>query len=222
MLLGLHMATIIPYRDEDGAAVSAAVAPVVKAGGLVAIPTETYYGLGADPFNQAAVERLIAVKGRPDGKPILVLIGALRQLDALVTHVPPAARVLIDTYWPGPLTIVLPANPRLPVALTAGTGTLGVRLTSCGPLAALLKIVGPLTGTSANRSGALPESTAAGVQSALGDTLDMIIDAGPTPGEVPSTVVRIVGGRSVELVREGVLTRDQLEKILAPHAIPLT
>jgi len=117
------MAVIESYTSTDPVALFARLSRLVQAGGVIAVPTETYYGLGVNPFDAAAVGRLLSIKGRPDGKPILILIGEQAQLQDLVTSVPPVARVLMEAYWPGPLTLVLPACARLPESVTAGTGT---------------------------------------------------------------------------------------------------
>src|SRR5262245_61494406 len=125
------MALIASYSASTLESLAQRVKAVTQRGDVVAIPTETYYGLGVDPFNPKAVDRLLALKDREAGKPILVLIGSLDQLSSLVQEVPSAASSLIETFWPGPLTIVFPARPSLPTSLTAGTGSVGVRLSSC-------------------------------------------------------------------------------------------
>ena len=183
------------------------------------MPTETYYGLGVDPFNPEAVDRLLALKDRERGKPILVLIGSLEQLSLLVQEVPFAASSLIDAFWPGPLTILLAARPSLPENLTAGTGVVGVRLSSCRPLCEVLQRVGPLTGTSANRSGASPARTAEAVQDTLHDEVDLIIDGGPTPGGLPSTVVEVQA--SLRIIRDGAISRAALESLLRRRGFSL-
>jgi L-threonylcarbamoyladenylate synthase len=198
----------------------ASVRRVIHSGGMVALPTETYYGLGVDPFASRAVDRLIAVKGRPDGKPILVLIGHRSQLSSLVQDLPPLATALMDLFWPGPLTILFPALPILPPQLTGGTGTVGVRLTSCEPLARLLQAVGPLTGTSANRAGGLPFCTASAVQEVLGCDLDLILDGGRTPGGLPSTVVD--GWHGAGVIREGAIARQTLADMLQTRGMTLS
>lgn len=211
------MAIITPYCATELGSLCASLSEVLRAGDVVAIPTETYYGLGANPFDAAAIERLLAVKGRPDGKPILILIGDRAQLDELVDHVPSAAKALMEAYWPGPLTIVFPANHRLPDNLTAGTGTVGVRLTSCGPLADLLRLIGPLTGTSANRSGDPPIQTAQEVNRSLGNDVALILDAGMTPGGPPSTVVSVCDG--VTMLREGAISHSQIQHTLTAQGL---
>lgn len=192
---------------------------MLQRSGLVAIPTETFYGLGVNPFDTRALDRLRAVKGREDAKPILVLVASINDLSAFVEHVPPAASLLIEGFWPGPLTILFPARASLPHALTAGTGLVGMRVSSCRPLCELLARVGPLTGTSANRAGAAPARTAEAVQQALGDAVDLILDVGPTPGGLPSTVVAV--HHSLRIVREGALERSVIEARLHQRGFSL-
>lgn len=211
------MAAIQPLSLSELPQLAEAVHRVIQQGGLVAFPTETYYGLGVNPFDAQAVERLFAVKGGRDGKPILVLIGHRTQLSLLVEEVSPLATVLMDSFWPGPLTILFPAVRALPPPLTGETGTVGVRLTSCAPVARLLQAVGPLTGTSANRTGCPPACTAREVQDALGQDVDLIIDGGLTPGGLPSTIVD--GRDSVRLIREGVITRQTLQNVLQTRGV---
>lgn len=213
------MAVIESYTSSDSGALSARIASVVQAGGVIALPTETYYGLGVNPFDGAAVARVQFIKGRPDGKPVLILIGDHTQLQDLVTDVSTAARVLMAAYWPGPLTLVFPANARIPQAVTAGTGTVGVRHTSCAALVAVLRQVGPLTGTSANRSGESPAQTAAEVEQTFGDVVDVILDAGTTAGGLPSTVVTVCDG--VRIIREGPIDRESIQRTLGARGFHL-
>ena len=159
-------------------------------GGLIAFPTETYYGLGVDPFNVEALERLFAVKQRQPDKPVLVLVAEQDQVTELAAEVPAVLHNLMTAFWPGPLTLIFPGKPGLPSLLTGGTGTVGIRQ-SPHPLAACLlrQYGGPLTATSANRSGAPPAATAAEVQKSFGAEIDLILDGGPTPGGAGSTLV---------------------------------
>jgi L-threonylcarbamoyladenylate synthase len=213
------MGRILPYRASESRRLSESVARTVAEGGVVCFPTETYYGLGVNPFDPEAVERLLRIKGRPDGKPILVLIGALRQLSLLTEEINPAASVLMQAFWPGPLTILFPARPTLPANVTAGSGVIGVRWTSCEPLQDILTQVGPLTGTSANRSGAPPVTTAQAAVDQLGAEVDLVIDAGPTPGGAPSTVLD--ASRDIRIVREGAVTRQMLQNVLQTQGVRL-
>lgn len=188
-------------------------ARVVQGGGVMAIPTESFYALGAPPLNEAAVRRVCAIKGRPEGKPLLVLIHDQGHLPALVADLTPAAVVLMKRFWPGPLTLIFQASRAVPDMVTAGTGTIGIRQPAYPLLVPLLRHVGPLTGTSANRTGAPPARTAEEIEAFLGMELDLILDSGPTPGGLPSTVVDTVG--PVRVLREGPITRPQIETVLS-------
>ncbi len=177
-------------------------AAVLRRGGVIAYPTETFYGLGALASDGAAVARLVRAKGRPDGKPLPLLGADLAQLEA-VAEFSPLARLLAAAFWPGPLTLVLPARPGLHPAITGGSGTVGVRVTS-GVVASALAVAagGALVSTSANPSGQPPPTTATGLDGALRARLDLVLDGGATPGGRPSTVVAIEEGR-LTLLRPG-------------------
>ena len=213
------MAVIESYSVTDSDVLFPRIARLVQAGGVLAIPTETYYGLGANPFDGVVVARLLSIKGRPDGKPILILIGDQAQLQDLVTDVSPAAQVLMEAFWPGPLTLVFSASARLPKSVTAGTGTVGVRHTSHAALAKLLRHTGPLTGTSANRSGEPPVQTAAEVERTIGALVDVIVDGGPTQGGLPSTVLSVCD--DVRMIREGPIDRAMIQQTLVARGFHL-
>lgn len=213
------MAVIEPYQSSSLDALCHALSQVLQRSGVLAIPTETFYGLGVNPFDAVAVARLAHVKDRPEGKPILLLIGVREQLVEFVETISPIATVLIEAFWPGPLTLVFAARPSLPDLITAGTGTVGVRWTSQSALQEILKRVGPLTGTSANRSGQGSVRTAHEVQDVLGDRIDMIVDAGPTAGGLPSTVVDVQG--SARIIREGAIDRDAIQQALRARGFSL-
>src|ERR1700675_2861942 len=158
------MATIERYVASTVPVLAERVRRVLGESGLIALPTESFYGLAVAPFDEQSLARLWQVKGRSEGKPILVLIGDRSQLEPLVRSIPPAATVLMNAFWPGPLTIVFSAAVELPDAVTAGTGSVGIRLSAWQPLVDLLRLVGPVTGTSANREGMPPPKTAEEVQ----------------------------------------------------------
>ena len=142
--------SLVPDLSPD---VLEVITRLVRGHGVLAMPTESYYALGASPFDAGAVQRVCDIKGRSQDNPILVLIGDRRQLTGLVADVPPAAEALMQHFWPGPLTLVLPAVSHLPRVLTAGTGTVGVRLSSHPILPTSLEHVGPLTGTERQSNG---------------------------------------------------------------------
>jgi L-threonylcarbamoyladenylate synthase len=166
-------------------------AGIVREGGVIAFPTETFYGLGVCPFDARAVRRIFDLKGRAfKDAPILVLIRSRADLAALVSEITPAAERLMEACWPGPLTLVFHAAEAVPSVLTAGTGTIGVRLPAHPDVQRLLEAVGgPLTGTSANYSGRPPATTAEEVERVFGVGVDAILNGGATPGGLPSTVV---------------------------------
>jgi L-threonylcarbamoyladenylate synthase len=213
------MAEIISFSPLTIERIADRVQQAVREGGIVAIPTETYYGLGVDPFNDAAVERLARVKGRSDARPILVLIGSLEQLPLVAQVVPSVAEILIEEFWPGSLTILFPARPSLPHNLTAGTGLVGIRLSPCKSLCTLLCHVGPLTGTSANRADRPPAQTARMVERELGSDVDVVVDAGRTAGGLPSTVID--ARLPIRVIREGAVTRQKIQDVLQTHGISL-
>jgi L-threonylcarbamoyladenylate synthase len=166
----------------------------IQKGGIVGIPTETYYGLAVDPKNEKALKRLFRVKKRPDSKPVLVLISTRDQLETLVLDIPDIYHSLMDEFWPGPLTMVFPARPEVSHLLTAGTGTVGIRLTPHPVARAIIEAAGkPITATSANISGDPPARSALDVSLMFGDTIDYIIDGGESGETLPSTVIRPLG-----------------------------
>lgn len=213
------MAILEPYVPSELPRLGESVRTIIRNAGLVALPTETFYGLAVNPFDGQAVDRLLRVKVRDLGKPILVLIGLASQLPLLTPDVSPVARLLMEAFWPGPLTILFLAHPLLPPNLTAGTGLVGVRLSSCTPLTELLKVTGPVTGTSANRSGIAPPTTAAQVQREFGREIDLILDAGATPGGLPSTVID--AREPARLIREGAVPRQNIQNVLETQDISL-
>ncbi len=179
-----------------------AVADVLRRGGIVAYPTETFYGLGALARDAAAVDRVARAKGRPDGKPLPLLAADRGQVDEVAVLGDEAAR-LASAFWPGPLTLVLPARPGLPEAITAGTGTVGIRVPGSDVARALARAAGgAIVSTSANLSGEPPPASPGQLAPALVSRLDAVLDGGATPGGLPSTVVAVERG-GVRLVREG-------------------
>lgn len=193
---------------EDPTLIGEAAA-IVTAGGLVAYPTDTFYGLAADARQAAAVARLFAVKGR-HGEMAIPLIAADQAQAEMAGEMGPLARSLARRFWPGPLTIVIAARPGLPPALLAGGRTVAVRVPDHGVAVRLAAAVGhPVTSTSANRSGEPPPTTAAAVVRALGDCIDAVLDGGACRGGVPSTIVDATGD-APRLVREGAVSWDRI------------
>ena len=176
---------------------------VLAQGGIVAFPTETFYGLAVDPFNETALAELFRLKGRPLRKPFLVLIQDENQLPDLASSIPCLYRPLMKAFWPGPLTLVFPAGARLSSLLTGESGGIGVRI-SPHPVARIFgQMWGrPMTATSANLSGMPAASTADEVHQFFGDGVSCILDGGQTPGGMSSTVVGMYQGK-LQLIRAG-------------------
>jgi len=180
-------------------------AGIVARGGVIAFRTDTFYGLGADPFNRQAVQKIKQLKGREDDKPILVVISDCDQVDRLIAEVSQSFQNLARVFWPGALTLIGRARAGLPEEITAGTKTVGVRLPNDDKVRALVRACGgALTATSANPSHAAPAGSAQAVQNYFGDAIDLILDTGETTSEAPSTVVDVTGDQA-ELIREGVI-----------------
>lgn len=167
----------------------AEAAAVLAAGGTVAFPTESFYGLGAHALDARAVRRVFEIKGRPEAKPLLVLVGSVACAKALAAEIGPGARALMERHWPGPLTLVLRAAPGLPEPLTAGTGTIGLRMPGHPVALGLVRAARlPVTAPSANPSGAPPPTTAGRVREHFDGRVDLILDGGPTAGGTGSTI----------------------------------
>jgi len=189
-------------------------ATCIQKGGLIAYPTETVYGLGVDPFNQQALTRLFSAKGRDADKAIIVLIRGLQDLPQLASEIPPSAEPIINTFWPGPLTLIFKAQSHLPSELLGGRDTIAVRHSSAPIAQELLNhIEGPLTSTSANRSGSPSALSAQEVQAQLGDRLDLILDGGPSAQSHPSTILNLATDKP-SILREGVITQETLQEYL--------
>ena len=189
-------------------------ADIIQNGGLIAYPTETVYGLGADPYNAEAIQKIFIAKGRAEDKGIILLIRGVDDLSRLVRAVSPMAQMLIEAFWPGPLTLVFRANPDLSHALLGGRDTIALRHSS-SPIATqlLTALGGPLTSTSANRSAEPPARSASEVQNALGEHLDLILDGGPSDSTIPSTLVDVSTERTIFL-REGAVSVHKLRSYI--------
>lgn len=191
-------------------------AELIRAGRLVAFPTETVYGLGANALDPAAVERIFAAKGRPATSPLIVHVVSVAMAKGMVSAWPPVADALAGKFWPGPLTLVLPKASCVPHRVTAGLGTVGVRMPRNPVALALIEASGvPLAAPSANRFTQLSPTTAAHVRDSLGDAVDCILDGGPTDVGIESTVLSIAGERPV-LLRPGTISRADIEAVIGP------
>jgi L-threonylcarbamoyladenylate synthase len=192
----------------------------VAAGGVVAFRTDTFYGLGANPFDGRAVAAVNELKGR-EGKPILVLVATPEDAARLIARTSRAFDALAERHWPGALTLIAEARAELPALLTAGTGTIGVRLPADEHARAVVRASGgALTATSANPAGLPPARGAEEAAMYFPEGLALVIDGGPALTELPSTVLDVTGGRP-RLVREGVVTRIELEETLRAEGIEL-
>ena len=192
-------------------------ARIILQGGVIAFPTETFYGLAADARNEAAVKKIFQVKDRGEGKPILLLVAARGWLTGLAQEVNAQAERLMEEFWPGPLTLVFRASPYVSPLLTANTGKIGIRHSPHPVTQALVQAVGrPVTGTSANLSRRPSASTAQEVLHSIGEGLDAILDGGKTAGGPGSTVLD-VSGPSPQMIREGMLSLDELKPFIGEN-----
>lgn len=211
---GPRILPINAERPERGALEQAAA--VLRGGGLVAFPTETVYGLGANALDPVAVARIYSAKGRPPFNPIITHVASVSQARTLVADWPEVADRLAAAFWPGPLTLVLPRHPRVPEIVTAGGPSVAVRLPAHPVARALIEVAElPVAAPSANRSSAVSPTTAEHVAKSLGSRVDLILDAGATQVGIESTVVDLTGERPVVL-RPGPIGPGQLADVVGP------
>jgi tRNA threonylcarbamoyl adenosine modification protein (Sua5/YciO/YrdC/YwlC family) len=207
-----RFATDDPTEREAGIA---AAALAVQRGQLVVLPTDTVYGVGADAFSPEAVRALLAAKGRGRDMPPPVLVSAATTLDALAVGVPSYARTLIEELWPGPLTLVCRQQPSLQWDLGDTRGTVAVRMPDHEVALELLSRTGPLAVSSANRTGLEAATDADAAEAMLGEKVEVLLDAGPTKGEVPSTILDVTG-ETGRVLRPGAISLDRLNQIVSP------
>lgn len=193
-----------------------AAAETIRRGGLVAFPTETVYGLGANALDPAAVARIYEAKGRPATSPLIVHVASIDAARELAAEWPEAAQKLARRYWPGPLTLVVPKQPCVPDIVTAGLGTVGIRIPSHPLALRLIRQAGvPIAAPSANRFTGLSPTTAGHVRDSLGAAVDLILDGGPTDIGIESTVLSLAGPRPV-LLRPGMVSQREIEELIGP------
>jgi len=186
------------------------VASYLKEDKVGAIPTETFYGLAANPFSEKAVKKIFYLKRRPPNKPIPLLIGNLKQLSLIVKDVPPLAEKLISKFWPGPLTIIFKAKESIPPLLTANTGTIGVRLSSSPVVKKLCEVFkAPITGTSANISEGAPLRSTEEILNKIPE-VDFVLNGGKLQAKAPSTVVSVIDNK-LSLLREGIIPFEKVK-----------
>ena len=203
------MYTKILYENDIAEA-----AEVIKNGGLVAVPTETIYGLAANGLSEAAVEKLFEAKGRPETNPISLFVADMKDAEQFCRDIPDEAYVLGGQFWPGPLTMILKRRENVPDIITAGSDSVGVRCPDNALTLELLKKAGvPLTGTSANISGQPGANNIAEVMAYFDGKIERAIDGGECTGGVPSTVLDMTGDRP-RILRQGALSREDIEDAL--------
>jgi L-threonylcarbamoyladenylate synthase len=186
----------------------------IKRGDVVGVPTDTFYGLSADPFNLAAIEAVFQAKGRPETKALPILVSSIEQAVTLIRDVPDVFLILAHKFWPGALTLVVEATHRLPLKVTGNSGRVALRWANSPiPTAIIDAVGGPITGTSANLSGFPSCTNAAQIVKQLGNRLPLILDAGDTGATMASTIVRI-DGNDWTLAREGALPEEEIARAL--------
>jgi L-threonylcarbamoyladenylate synthase len=214
------MTTVVLHTDPanpDPAAIGRA-AGVLRGGGLVAFPTETVYGLGANALDPAAVGRIFEAKGRPASNPLIVHVADTAEVINVAAAWPATAATLAERFWPGPLTLVLPKRASVPDVVTAGGPTVAVRCPSHPVARALIRVAGvPIAAPSANRSTELSPTRAEHVLNSLNGRIELVLEGGPCPGGIESTVVDVTAGR-VRILRPGLVTAPMLGAVVGPLA----
>ena len=192
-------------------------AALIRSGGLVAFPTETVYGLGANALDAAAVAKIFELKGRPSTSPLIVHVSSIEMARRYITGWPAGAQELAMKYWPGPLTLVLPKSPEIPDIVTAGLPTVGIRVPAHPIALELIREAGvPIAAPSANRFTHLSPTTAQHVREEFGDAVE-VLDGGSTQVGIESTVVSLAGGKLI-LLRPGMISLGDIERGATPHA----
>ncbi len=205
-------------KSATAEALAQAVAALNR-GGVIVFPTETLYGLGADALNSAAVEKIYRLKGRDPSSPIPVLVADQKMLLSLVGAIPVVAGKLMERFWPGPLTLVLPARKEIPKPLLNAAGGIGVRISSQPIATRLVKALGrPLTATSANPSGQAPARTVEVARNYFAAKIDFYVDGGALASKSGSTVAEVVGHR-IRIIREGEIGKTSLEQIIGKGVV---
>ena len=203
----------------DSPETRARAARLVASGGILGFRTDTFYGLGADPFNRSTLVKLNSLKGRDGGKPILIVLSDRGEADRFTDQGSELFARVSESHWPGALTLVVKAREVVPEEITAGSKTVGLRLPDDGSVRDLIRICGgALTATSANTAGDAPALTAEEVAGYFPDQLDLIVDGGASRSDKPSTVLD-VSGTSPRLIREGAVSREELQRTLRPLGI---
>lgn len=191
------------------------VAERIRHGCVVGIPTDTFYGLAVDPYNLHAVERVYEIKERGRHKPLSLLIESVDQAEELANDLPDEFHLLAEKFWPGPLTMIVRAAPRLPLKVTANSGNIAVRMPSSpAALAVVRALKCPITATAANLAGSPECCTAAAVVEQMGERVQLVLDGGETPRNVPTTIINLSEDGRWSLQREGAIPLAEIEDLL--------
>ena len=204
------------HADQPEATLVKYAAEQIQAGKVLGMPTDTFYGLAADPFNLRAVERVYEIKSRLRHKPLSLLIVDVDQAEEFAGPLSNDFKLLARRFWPGPLTMIVPAASHLPLKVTANTGNVALRVPAAEiPLAVVRSAKVPITATSANLSGAVECTTAEQVRDQLQDRISLIVDGGKSPRAVPSSIVHFAADGSWHLLREGAIPANDIHEALA-------
>ncbi|HWR16384.1 MAG TPA: L-threonylcarbamoyladenylate synthase [Terriglobales bacterium] len=217
----MHAEIIKINSNEPEPSLIAYAAEKLRQGEVLGMPTDTFYGLAADPLNLRAVDRIYDIKSRSRHKPLSLLIESVDQAEDMAKNLPDEFYALARKFWPGPLTLIVKAGGRLPLKVTANTGNVAIRVPASPIPVAIVRLAGlPITATSANLSGAAECTTAEAVRSQLRDRLQVIIDGGPSPRDIPSTIVDLSGdfGRGWQVQREGAIPTQEIAAVLGGEA----
>jgi L-threonylcarbamoyladenylate synthase len=201
--------------STDEAALEIASAAIIN-GSVISLPTDTFYALAADPFNLRAVEQIFQIKGRQDWKPLLLLIDSVDQAETIAQNIPDSFYEIAEEFWPGPLTLILPAANHVPLKITGGTGTVGMRIPNFTLTRLLVQAIDiPIVGTSANLSAHPACASADQVLKQLGGKIELVLDSGKLNATAPSTILDLTK-EPARIIREGAIPARALEKYLSP------
>jgi L-threonylcarbamoyladenylate synthase len=201
--------------STDEAALEIASAAIIN-GSVISLPTDTFYALAADPFNLRAVEQIFQIKGRQDWKPLLLLIDSVDQAETIAQNIPDVFYEIAEEFWPGPLTLILPASNQVPLKITGGTGTVGMRIPNFTLTRLLVQAIDiPVVGTSANLSAHPACASADEVLRQLGGKIELVLDSGKLNSTAPSTILDLTK-EPARIIREGAIPARALGKYLSP------
>ncbi len=212
---GLRPEIVKINSQEPESSLVTYVAEKIRAGEVLGMPTDTFYGLAADPFNLHAVDRIYEIKSRSRHKPLSLLIESVDQAADMAWPLPEIFYLLARRFWPGPLTIIVKADTKLPLKVTANTGNVALRVPAAEVPLAIVRSAGlPITATSANLYGEMECASALQVRDQLGDCLSIIVDGGEAPGVLPTTIVDLTGDGGWRVLRHGAIPEEQIVELL--------